>query len=84
MVLLVHPERTQRFRVRKEEKTLLNKWVKIKKKKKEWGTLALLSLYSNSSPSPCCQFPILSGWLSLNASSLVNHCAARSLGLTSI
>lgn len=69
----------------RRNKNLFNKWVKIERgRKKEWGILAQLSLYSSSSPSPCCQFPILSGWLSLNAHSLVNHCAQRSLGLTSI
>lgn len=69
----------------RRNKNLFNKWVKIERgRKKEWGILAQLSLYSNSSPSPCCQFPILSGWLSLNARSLVNHCAQRSPGLTSI
>lgn len=34
-VLLVHPEAAQRFSVRKEEKNLPNKWVKIKRKKKK-------------------------------------------------
>lgn len=69
----------------RRNKNLFNKWVKIERgNKKEWGILAQLSLYSYSSPSPCCQFPILSGWLSLNARSLVNHCAQRSPGLTPI